>query len=83
MIRVATRGGPRALPQAEEMAARLGEIGGKRLFGREVERALLAGNAEMALHSPNDLPAELPDGLLLAVYPERQAPHDMLVRSLR
>jgi hydroxymethylbilane synthase len=64
-------------------AARLGEIGGKRLFGREVEQALLAGNAEMALHSPNDLPAELPDGLLLAVYPERQAPHDMLVRSLR
>ena len=64
-------------------AARLGEIGGKRLFGRELEQALLAGDAEMAVHSPNDLPAELPDGLVLAVNPERQAPHDMLVRSLR
>jgi hydroxymethylbilane synthase len=64
-------------------AARLGEIGGKRLFGRGLEQALLAGDAEMAVHSPNDLPSELPDGLVLAVYPERQAPHDVLVRSLR
>lgn len=64
-------------------AGRLGEIKGKRLFGRELEQALLAGDAEMAVHSPNGLPAELSDGLVLAVYPERQAPHDMLVRSIR
>lgn len=40
MIRVATRGSPLALLQAEEVAAaRLGEIGSKRLFGRELEQA--------------------------------------------
>ena len=38
-----------------------------------------ARDAEMAVHSPNDLPAELPDGLVLAVYPDRQAPDDVPV----
>ena len=46
---------------------------------RELEQALLAGDAEVAVHSLKDLPADLPDGLVLAVYPERQAPHDVLV----
>jgi len=57
----------------------LAEIGGKGLFVRELEQALLAGDAEVAVHSLKDLPADLPDGLVLAVYPERQAPHDVLV----
>lgn len=60
-------------------AARLAEIGGKGLFVRELEQALLAGDADVAVHSLKDLPAELPDGLVLAVYPEREAPHDVLV----
>jgi hydroxymethylbilane synthase len=59
-------------------AARLAEIGGKGLFVRELEQALLAGDADVAVHSLKDVPAELPEGLLLAVYPERQAPHDVL-----
>jgi len=103
VIRVATRGSPLALLQAEEVAARLrrlgaevkvvpmrtegdrraaarlAEIGGKGLFVRELEQALLAGDAGVAVHSLKDVPAELPDGLVLAVYPERQAPHDVLV----
>ena len=60
-------------------AARLGEIGGKGLFVRELEQALLAGDADVAVHSLKDVPAELPDGLMLAVYPEREAPQDVLV----
>ena len=60
-------------------AARLAEIGNKGLFVRELEQALLAGDAEVAVHSLKDLPVELPDGLVLAVYPEREAPHDVLV----
>jgi hydroxymethylbilane synthase len=49
-------------------AARLAEIGRKGLFVREREQALLAGDAEVVAHSLKDLPAELPDGLVLAVY---------------
>jgi hypothetical protein len=60
-------------------AAQLAEIGGKGLFVRELDQALLAGDADVAVHSLKDVPAELPDGLVLAVYPERQAPHDVLV----
>jgi len=60
-------------------AARLAEIGGKGLFVRELEQALLAGDADVAVHSLKNVPAELPEGLVLAVYRERQAPHDVLV----
>ena len=60
--------------------ARLAAIGGKGLFVREIEDALLRGDADVAVHSLKDLPAELPRGLTLAVFPEREDSRDVLVR---
>ena len=59
--------------------ARLAAVGGKGLFVREIENALLHGDADVAVHSLKDLPAEVPDGLTLAVFPEREDPRDVLV----
>ena len=59
--------------------ARLAAIGGKGLFVREIEQALLRREADVAVHSLKDLPAELPAGLTLPVFPEREDPRDVLV----
>jgi hydroxymethylbilane synthase len=59
--------------------ARLAALGGKGLFVREIEDALLRGDIDVAVHSLKDLPAETPDGLVLAAYPEREDPRDVLV----
>jgi porphobilinogen deaminase len=50
------------------LTARLAEIGGKGLFVREIEEALLDGRADIAVHSLKDLPVEVPDGLTLAAF---------------
>jgi len=55
------------------------EVGGKGLFVKEIEEALLAGRADFAVHSLKDLPAELPAGLVIACFPAREAPTDALV----
>lgn len=49
----------------------LARIGGKALFVKEIEEALLAGQADLAVHSMKDVPAELPQGLKLGVMPRR------------
>ncbi len=54
----------------------LAKIGGKGLFVKEIEEALLAGEADIAVHSMKDVPAELPEGLKLGIIPEREAPTD-------
>jgi hydroxymethylbilane synthase len=59
--------------------ARLAAVGGKGLFVREIEEALLRGDADVAVHSLKDLPAELPRGLGLAAFPERADARDVLV----
>lgn len=59
--------------------ARLAAVGGKGLFVREIEEALLRGDVDVAVHSLKDLPAELPAGLCLAAFPERADPRDVLV----
>jgi hydroxymethylbilane synthase len=61
------------------VAARLAAVGGKGLFVREIEDALLARSIDVAVHSLKDLPAELPAGLVLAAFPPREDPRDVLV----
>jgi len=57
----------------------LPQIGGKGLFTREIEEALLARRAHLAVHSLKDLPTELPPELILAAVPQREDPRDALV----
>jgi hydroxymethylbilane synthase len=59
--------------------ARLAVVGGKGLFVREIEEALLRGAIDVAVHSLKDLPAELPAGLTLAAFPPREDARDVLV----
>ena len=54
----------------------LSEIGGKGLFVKEIEEALLDGRADVAVHSAKDLPAALAPGLRLASFPERADARD-------
>lgn len=61
--------------------ARLAEAGGKGLFVREIEEALLAGRVDVAVHSLKDLPAETPAGLELAAFPPREDPRDVLITT--
>ena len=57
----------------------LAQVGGKGLFTKEIEEALLEGRADLAVHSLKDLPTELPAGLVLAATPAREDPRDALV----
>jgi hydroxymethylbilane synthase len=56
----------------------LAEIGGKGLFAKEIEEALLAGRIDLAVHSLKDLETWLPDGLVIACVPPRDDPRDAL-----
>src|SRR5580658_3026708 len=57
----------------------LSEVGGKGLFVKEIEEALLDARADLAVHSIKDVPGVLPDGLTLACVPAREDPRDVLV----
>ncbi|MBX3481277.1 MAG: hydroxymethylbilane synthase, partial [Caulobacter sp.] len=58
---------------------RLLEVGGKALFTKEIEEALLDGRIDAAIHSMKDVPAEMPPGLAIAAIPEREDPRDAFV----
>jgi hydroxymethylbilane synthase len=89
-LRLATRGSALALAQARLVAEMLGgaelvgassdgEPGDKSRFVRGVERALLAGGADIGVHSAKDLPGEMPAGLEIAAVPAREEPADAWV----
>jgi hydroxymethylbilane synthase len=59
--------------------APLSEVGGKRLFVKELEDALLRREIDLAVHSSKDMPAVLPDGLAIAGVLPREDPHDAVV----
>jgi hydroxymethylbilane synthase len=90
VIRLGTRGSALALAQARWVAERLeddvelvaistqGAVGDKSRFVKAIEEALLAGTADLAVHSAKDVPGELPDGLSIVGVPERADPYDAL-----
>jgi hydroxymethylbilane synthase len=89
-LRIATRGSRLALTQAGHVAELLGgaelveassdgEPGDKSRFVRGVERALLAGEAELGVHSAKDLPGEMAAGLEIAAVPAREDPADVWI----
>ncbi len=61
------------------LASSLQDLGGKGLFTKEIDAALLTGEADIAVHSAKDLPADLPPGLVIAAFLPREDPRDVLI----
>jgi hydroxymethylbilane synthase len=90
LIRIGTRGSALALAQARWVGERLGSeyelvkieasgaVGDKSRWVWALERALLAGEVDVAVHSAKDVPAELADGLSLVAIPAREDPRDAI-----
>jgi len=57
----------------------LAKVGGKGLFVKEIEEALLSGDIDLAVHSMKDMPAEIPPRLGIGAIPERETPFDVLI----
>lgn len=62
-----------------DQKAPLADVGGKGVFVREIEQALVAKEIDLAVHSLKDLPQMLPDGLVLGPFPKREDPRDAFV----
>ncbi len=63
----------------DKMDFPLFDVGGKGLFVKEIEEALLRGEVDLAVHSAKDLPALIPEGLRLIAFPEREDPRDVFI----
>jgi hydroxymethylbilane synthase len=86
---IAARGGPAARIVVIKTSgdrlqdAPLSEVGGKRLFVKEIEDALLRDEIDLAVHSSKDMPAVLPDGLVIGAVLPREDPRDAVVLPVR
>ncbi len=76
LLEMTTRG-DKILDQA------LSKVGGKDLFVKEIEHALIERTAQVAVHSLKDMPTLLPEGLAITAYPPREDPRDALVSGGR
>jgi hydroxymethylbilane synthase len=82
---IAARGGPTSRIVVIKTSgdrlqdAPLSEVGGKRLFVKEIEDALLRGEIDLAVHSSKDMPAVLPEGLVIGAVLPREDPRDAVV----
>jgi hydroxymethylbilane synthase len=61
----------------------LSEVGGKGLFTKEIDDALLAGRVDVAVHSMKDIPYQLPHGIEFGAIPQREDPRDALISNGR
>ncbi len=83
--RIAEHGGPRCRIVVIKTTgdrlqeAPLSEAGGKRLFVKEIEDALLRGEIDLAVHSSKDMPVVLPGGLVIGAVLPREDPHDAVI----
>src|SRR6056297_2716781 len=59
----------------------LAKIGGKGLFVKEIEEALLRKDIDLAVHSMKDMPGEIPEGLAIGAVPIRETPYDALLSA--
>src|SRR5947208_1000528 len=60
----------------DRIQGRLQDQGGKGLFTKELDEALLDGRIDLAVHSMKDLPTRMPPGIVLAAVPAREDPRD-------
>jgi hydroxymethylbilane synthase len=74
LVRIKTKGD-------KILGSPLSKIGGKGLFVKEIEDALLRKDVDLAVHSMKDVPAELPEGLEISLFPMREDPRDALVST--
>ena len=65
--------------EGDRIEVPLFQLGGKGLFVKEIEEALLRGEVDLAVHSAKDLPAAIPEELALAAFPAREDPRDVLI----